>query len=134
MRNATLLSLVLALAAGHAVSTQPPAPKPWPLRVEMLATPAAAGSAQPQLSVSSRGALLSWVEKTGEQATLKFSERTAGGWSTAARRGIRRRLVRQLGRRALGRPSRRRDARGALAAEERPRHVRVRRAALLLAR
>jgi len=46
-----------------------------------IATPAAANSAQPQLSVSKRGVLLSWIERGGDLATLKFSERTASGWS-----------------------------------------------------
>ena len=46
-----------------------------------ITTPAAANSAQPQLSVSKRGVLLSWIERTGDLATLKFSERTATGWS-----------------------------------------------------
>ena len=32
--------------------------------------------------VSLRGVILSWVERKGPQATLKFSERTAGEWST----------------------------------------------------
>ena len=84
MRQTIPFTLVLALAAGHAVRTQSQAPPAWPLRVETLVTPAAAGSAQPQLSVSSRGVLLSWIEKTGDRATLKFSERTAAGWSTPA--------------------------------------------------
>lgn len=51
------------------------------LAPQAVATPAAANSAQPQLSVSSRGVLLSWIERTGDLATLKFSERTAAGWS-----------------------------------------------------
>jgi hypothetical protein len=59
---------------------------PFTLRAQMsvpqqLASPASANSAQPQLSVSKRGVLLSWIERTGEVATLKFSERTASGWS-----------------------------------------------------
>jgi len=45
------------------------------------ASPAGANSAQPQLSVSSRGVLLSWVEREGPKASLKFSERTAKGWT-----------------------------------------------------
>jgi len=82
MRATIFLSLaVVAAVATQSVRTQPPAPGAWPLQVEALVTPAAAGSAQPQLSVSSRGALLSWVEKAGDIATLKFSERTSGGWS-----------------------------------------------------
>lgn len=63
--------------------TQPQGAGTWPLRVETLGSPAATGSAQPQFSVSNRGVLLSWVEKTGERATLKFSERTKDGWSAA---------------------------------------------------
>jgi hypothetical protein len=46
-----------------------------------LASPAGAESAQPQLTTSSRGVLLSWVERSGRSAILKFSERTAGRWS-----------------------------------------------------
>ena len=49
---------------------------------QAIATPAAANSAQPQLSVSKRGVLLSWIERSGDLATLKFSERTATGWSS----------------------------------------------------
>jgi hypothetical protein len=50
---------------------------------QQIATPASANSAQPQLSVSKRGVLLSWIERTGDLATLKFSERTASGWTPA---------------------------------------------------
>jgi hypothetical protein len=46
-----------------------------------ITSPATANSAQPQLSVSKRGALLSWIERSGDLTTLKFSERTAAGWS-----------------------------------------------------
>ena len=52
------------------------------LLVEPLLSPAAPGSAQPQLTVSSRGVLLSWIERTGTNAALKFSERTSSGWTT----------------------------------------------------
>lgn len=48
-----------------------------------IATPAAAGSAQPQLTVSKRGVLASWIERSGDLATLKFAERTATGWTAA---------------------------------------------------
>jgi len=53
------------------------------LNPQPLTSPAAANSAQPQLSVSKRGVLLSWIERTGDLATLKFAERTASGWSPA---------------------------------------------------
>ena len=35
------------------------------------------------MSVSSRGVLLSWTERAGDLATLKFAERTAAGWTEA---------------------------------------------------
>jgi hypothetical protein len=54
----------------------------WQPTLVPVASPAAAGSAQPQLTVSSRGVLLSWVERSGTRATLKFAERTSAGWST----------------------------------------------------
>lgn len=50
---------------------------------QAIPSPATGSSAQPQLSVSSRGVLLSWLERTGDLATLKFSERTAAGWTDA---------------------------------------------------
>jgi len=53
----------------------------WPLTVKPLALAAPPGSGQPQLSVSARGALVSWIERTGDAAMLKWSERTRDGWS-----------------------------------------------------
>lgn len=35
------------------------------------------------MTVSNRGVLLSWVERTGTVAALKFAERTAAGWTDA---------------------------------------------------
>ena len=46
--------------------------------------PAPPGSAQPQLTVSSRGVLLSWIERDSATATLKWSERQADAWSAPA--------------------------------------------------
>jgi hypothetical protein len=53
----------------------------WSLRIEPVASPAGANSGQPQLSTSGRGVILSWIERQGTRATLKFAERTAGGWA-----------------------------------------------------
>ncbi len=50
---------------------------------QQISTPAAPNSGQPQLSVSTRGILVSWVERDGDLATLKFAERTAAGWTAA---------------------------------------------------
>jgi hypothetical protein len=52
-----------------------------PLAPKELASPATGNAAQPQLSVSSRGVLLSWIERSGDLASLKFAERTASGWT-----------------------------------------------------
>lgn len=68
--------VVLALSGASA------AWQDFSLQVQPVDTPAAPGSAQPQLTVSDRGVLLSWVERTGTQAALKFSERTPAGWTT----------------------------------------------------
>jgi hypothetical protein len=60
---------------------------PAGLVITPVPTPAGAASAQPQLSVSARGVLLSWIERntgTGREpgsATLKFSELSGGRWS-----------------------------------------------------
>lgn len=53
----------------------------WHPVIQPIGSPAAEGSAQPQMSVSARGVLLSWIERTGTQASLKFAERTSVGWS-----------------------------------------------------
>ena len=68
---------VLGLAAWPVVGAQ----GPWQITPAALASPAPSNSAQPQLSVSSRGVLLSWIERAGDLATLRFAERTATGWS-----------------------------------------------------
>ena len=54
----------------------------WTLKIDPLPSPAAAESGQPQLTASARGVLLSWIERSGQAATLKFAERTPAGWST----------------------------------------------------
>jgi hypothetical protein len=55
----------------------------WTLLLEPLTSPAGDASAQPQLTSSKDGVILSWLENAGSQTTLKFSERTAAGWSDA---------------------------------------------------
>lgn len=103
-------SLALAVPIALALLASPPGLKPWatgapvatgaaiatgasvasgrayqapalPLSIAPVQTPAARDSAQPQLSVSHRGVLLSWIEKTGTASTLRYAERTASGWS-----------------------------------------------------
>ncbi len=55
----------------------------WPLAIETISTPAKGSSGQPHLSVSDRGVLLSWIERSGSTATLSFAERRANAWTDA---------------------------------------------------
>ncbi len=64
-------------------SSGQPASTSWPITIEPIVSPAAPDSAQPQLTVSGRGAILSWIERAGARATLRFAERTPTGWSEA---------------------------------------------------
>jgi hypothetical protein len=82
MRAPTLLFIAIMASAVFARPQAAATAQAVALRTpEPITTPAAANSAQPQLSVSKRGVLLSWIERAGDLATLKFSERTASGWS-----------------------------------------------------
>src|SRR5687768_6827015 len=72
------LAGLLAIAAAGGSASQASVFVP-----QAIASPAAGNSAQPQLSVSKRGVLVSWIERAGDLATLKFAERTASGWTAA---------------------------------------------------
>lgn len=71
----------LALAAAAALGAGRAQPGGWTLDVKPVWSPAQAESGQPQLTVSERGVLLSWIERYGSNAFLKFAERTPDGWS-----------------------------------------------------
>ena len=79
MRTLTLFAFTVALLVTCTITgaTQGAAT----IAPQALPSPATGSSAQPQLSVSSRGVLLSWIERAGDLATLKFAERTASGWT-----------------------------------------------------
>jgi hypothetical protein len=79
--GALLVGLGMSVAGTAPVQRSTVPALDWRPSITALASPAGAESAQPQLTTSSRGILLSWVERSGRTATLKFSERTAGGWS-----------------------------------------------------
>jgi hypothetical protein len=64
------------------VSTAAPPPA-WALKVEPLELPVGMRSNAPQMTVSSRGVLLSWIEPADKTASLKFAERVPSGWSEA---------------------------------------------------
>ena len=73
---ATLIAT--AVACGRSTPTQ----TEWTITPQRVESPAGANSSEPQLSTSSKGVLLSWIERVGTTTTLKFSERTASGWTT----------------------------------------------------
>jgi hypothetical protein len=56
---------------------------PAPLRIESLASPAGANSSEPQFTSQGGHVILSWLEVSGERATLRFAERTPSSWSSA---------------------------------------------------
>ena len=55
----------------------------WDAQLTPVAVPAQGQSAQPQLTASDRGIILSWLEHGEKAATLKYADRTADGWSPA---------------------------------------------------
>jgi hypothetical protein len=55
----------------------------WAPKVTAVASPAAPNSGQPQLSSLEDRVILSWVEHSGDNATLRFAERTNSGWTEA---------------------------------------------------
>ncbi|HYN09780.1 MAG TPA: sialidase family protein [Vicinamibacterales bacterium] len=88
MRATPIVGLILSLIAALSwrppiAATHAPGQNDFAPRVQPLDSPAASNSGQPQLTVSARGVLLSWIERDGARATLKFSERTPAGWSDA---------------------------------------------------
>jgi hypothetical protein len=81
----TYIKLSLAIAASAAALSigcgRTIDPAQWTVTIEPIAAPSAAASFEPQLTASGRGVLASWVEQSGQTATLKFAERTDDGWS-----------------------------------------------------
>lgn len=49
--------------------------------IQPLSSPAGIDTESPQLTVEGDRAILSWLERHEEHATLKFAERTTSGWS-----------------------------------------------------
>jgi len=49
--------------------------------IQSLNEPAGSNSSLPQLTASDRGVIVSWIERAGATAHLKFAERTSSGWS-----------------------------------------------------
>lgn len=55
-----------------------------PAITEIVSPAAATGSSGPQLTTFGDRTILSWIERSGETAALKFSERTPTGWTDPA--------------------------------------------------
>lgn len=81
MRNLTSLLALSALVVSSSCGRSEPAA--WTVAVQRVASPAGPSSSEPQIVDSGRGRILSWVERAGAMSHLKFSERTASGWSPA---------------------------------------------------
>ena len=64
-----------------AATPSAPQERVWDASLQPVTTPVQGQSAQPQLSVSDRGVILSWLEHGDRTATLKYAERTPDGWS-----------------------------------------------------
>ena len=71
----------MVLVAFVVVRAQERSNTSWSPMIERVSSPAGPNSGYPQLSSSARGLLLSWIERDGQKATLRFAERTAAGWS-----------------------------------------------------
>jgi len=82
-RTFWLVSALVLLGSPRSTWTASSAAEPWSLRVTPLTSPATGDSAEPQLTVRGDRVVLSWVESSGDRATLKFAERTPDGWSQA---------------------------------------------------
>ena len=80
IRNISLALLATALAV-TALACGSPTPAEWTTTVQRIESPAGDSSSEPQLSVSERGILLSWIERVGTTTSLKFAELTASGWT-----------------------------------------------------
>ena len=81
-----MLIRLLSTVAVVLVAVGPPQARPaadWAVRIEPAPSPAGPSSSGPQMTTSSRGALLSWIERAGPTATLKFAEWSDGKWSGA---------------------------------------------------
>ena len=78
----TLLPIgTAALLLTNVIACGPRQPAEWIITPQRLESPAGSTSSEPQLSVSSKGVMLSWLERVGTTNVLKFSERTGSGWT-----------------------------------------------------
>jgi signal transduction histidine kinase len=83
------IALLMAIVCSLAGCTRAPAPPPrsaasfGPLKIERDTSPAGPVTAQPQLTASGGGVILSWQASEAGDTALTFAERTDTGWSPA---------------------------------------------------
>jgi hypothetical protein len=83
------IALLMAIVCSLAGCTRAPAPPPQsasssgPLKIERDTSPAGPVTAQPQLTASGGGVILSWQASDAGDTALMFAERTDTGWSPA---------------------------------------------------
>jgi hypothetical protein len=84
MHQRLACALVVALMTSASVlGSQESASVSWSPAIESVPSPSGPNSGQPQLTSSGRGLLLSWIERDGPKATLRFAEKTSSGWTPA---------------------------------------------------
>ena len=81
MKRFGLLCIAAGFAATVDIATRTSAATDWISTVESIPSPAGRDAAQPQLAAEGDRLLVSWIERSGDRATLKFADRTTTGWS-----------------------------------------------------
>ncbi len=81
---ACFAAFAFLFAAASCAGRTSQAPAAWTPRVERIESPAGKASAQPQLTASSGGAVLSWLENAGSETRVMFAERSLSRRSGAA--------------------------------------------------
>jgi hypothetical protein len=79
---AALIAALTATSCGWLQRT--PDPAAWSIDIRAETTPAGEQTTEPQLTASAGNVILSWVERAGANATLKFVQRRGDGWSAPA--------------------------------------------------
>src|SRR5688572_21759040 len=79
------LGLAVSIGLIAAVAFQIPGftaqqPAAWQPTLSRIPSPVSNGG-EPQLTASTRGVLLSWIERKASTTTLRFAERTSTGWT-----------------------------------------------------
>lgn len=86
MKRAAAIVLTFAAAVTCSIGAHPQAGADggnWSVTITPVTSPASPDSGQPQLSALGSRVVLSWVERAGDKATLRFSDRTDTGWTDA---------------------------------------------------